>query len=50
MTKVLSQDLIDDFFNNEVRRSIRISTNQNRKKRTKTMGVAIAAPRKRGKK
>ena len=47
MTKILCQDLINRFYQNEVRRSIRISTNEkfNRTEKTRT-GVAMAAPEK----
>jgi hypothetical protein len=46
-----TQDIVKDFFNLEARRIIRVNTKQkfNRTKQEGIMGVAKAAPKKRGK-
>ena len=47
MTKILCQDLVDEFYQHEVRRAIRISTNTKfNRAENKNKGVAIAAPKK----
>jgi len=45
MIKVLCQDLIEDFFNKELRRSIKVNT-FNKLRENKNKGVAKAAPKK----
>jgi len=46
MIKVLCQDLINKFYQNEVRRSIKVSTNKINRTENKNKGVAKAAPKK----
>jgi len=45
MIKVLCQDLIEDFFNKELRRSIKVNT-FNKLGKNKNKGVAKATPKK----
>jgi len=48
MTKILCQDLIEKFYQSEVRRSIRINANQkfNKTEKTRTREQGTTAPKK----
>lgn len=46
MTKILCQDLIEKFYQDDLRRSIRVSAKQFNRTENKNKGVAKATPKK----